>query len=110
MGLLFKPLVAAERQESSHAPAFGSSYASLCSTFLKYEVVHFLHNRAATKRCTDFSRSRLLKSVRAREWWVYAKPPFGGPAQVLSYLGRYTHPCGDFEPSAPVVEARQGYV
>jgi hypothetical protein len=34
---------------------------------------------------------RLLKSVRARDWWVYAKPPFGGPAQVLAYLGRYTH-------------------
>ena len=34
---------------------------------------------------------RLLKSARAREWWVYAKPPFGGPAQVLAYLGRYTH-------------------
>lgn len=35
--------------------------------------------------------NRLVKSVRAREWWVYAKPPFGGPAQVLAYLGRYTH-------------------
>lgn len=35
--------------------------------------------------------NRLLKSVHAREWWVYAKPPFGGPAQVLAYLGRYTH-------------------
>jgi len=35
--------------------------------------------------------NRLLKSVRAREWWVYAKPPFGGPSQVLAYLGRYTH-------------------
>jgi hypothetical protein len=34
---------------------------------------------------------RLFKSARAREWWVYAKPPFGGPEQVLSYLGRYTH-------------------
>ena len=22
---------------------------------------------------------------------VYAKPPFGGPEQVLNYLGRYTH-------------------
>lgn len=22
---------------------------------------------------------------------VYAKPPFGGPQQVLAYLGRYTH-------------------
>jgi len=26
-----------------------------------------------------------------REWVVYAKPPFGGPAQALRYLGRYTH-------------------
>jgi len=25
------------------------------------------------------------------EWVVYAKPPFGGAAQVLDYLGRYTH-------------------
>ncbi len=25
------------------------------------------------------------------EWVVNAKPPFGGPAQVLAYLGRYTH-------------------
>lgn len=34
---------------------------------------------------------RLLVSLRRREWWVYAKPPFGGPEQVLAYLGRYTH-------------------
>lgn len=32
-------------------------------------------------------RSRL----EATDWVVYAKPPFGGPEQVLSYLGRYTH-------------------
>lgn len=35
--------------------------------------------------------ARLLRNLRAREWCVYAKPPFGGPAQVLAYLGRYTH-------------------
>ncbi len=34
---------------------------------------------------------RLLASLRVREWHVYAKRPFGGPAQVLAYLGRYTH-------------------
>lgn len=27
----------------------------------------------------------------SKEWVVYAKPPFAGPKQVLSYLGRYTH-------------------
>jgi Putative transposase len=32
-----------------------------------------------------------LKQLRQLEWVVYAKPPFGGPHQVLAYLGRYTH-------------------
>jgi hypothetical protein len=26
-----------------------------------------------------------------KEWIVYAKRPFGGPKQVINYLGRYTH-------------------
>jgi hypothetical protein len=33
----------------------------------------------------------LLTRVRETDWVVYAKPPFGGPEQVLAYLGRYTH-------------------
>ena len=32
-----------------------------------------------------------LGQLRRIEWVVYAKPPFGGPEQVLAYLGRYTH-------------------
>jgi len=32
-----------------------------------------------------------LASTRKSEWVVYAKPPFAGPAQVLEYVGRYTH-------------------
>jgi hypothetical protein len=32
-----------------------------------------------------------LAPLRNSEWVVYAKPPFGGPAHVLEYLGRYTH-------------------
>jgi len=35
--------------------------------------------------------ARRLRDLRQVEWVVYAKPPFGGPAQVLAYLGRYTH-------------------
>ena len=35
--------------------------------------------------------TRRLRKMRRVEWVVYAKPPFGGPAQVLAYLGRYTH-------------------
>src|SRR6185503_2242726 len=26
-----------------------------------------------------------------KSWWVYSKPPLGGPEQVLKYLARYTH-------------------
>lgn len=33
----------------------------------------------------------LLRKLRQVEWVVYAKPPFGGPEQVLKYLARYTH-------------------
>ncbi len=32
-----------------------------------------------------------LAQLRRIDWVVYAKPPFGGPEQVLAYLGRYTH-------------------
>jgi hypothetical protein len=35
--------------------------------------------------------TRRLRELRRVEWVVYAKPPFGGPQQVLAYLGRYTH-------------------
>jgi hypothetical protein len=34
---------------------------------------------------------RYLAPLETAEWVVYAKPPFGGPRQVLDYLGRYTH-------------------
>jgi hypothetical protein len=33
----------------------------------------------------------LLAPLYETEWVVYAKPPFGGPRQVLDYLSRYTH-------------------
>ena len=32
-----------------------------------------------------------LAPLRKTDWVVYAKPPFGGPEAVLSYLSRYTH-------------------
>ena len=35
--------------------------------------------------------ARRLRELRRLDWVVYAKPPFGGPEQVLAYLGRYTH-------------------
>jgi hypothetical protein len=34
---------------------------------------------------------RFLRTLFRQDWVVYAKPAFGGPSQVLRYLGRYTH-------------------
>ena len=37
------------------------------------------------------ARQRFFCALREHQWVVYAKKPFGGPQQVLDYLGRYTH-------------------
>jgi hypothetical protein len=34
---------------------------------------------------------RYLAPLHAADWVVFAKRPFAGPAQVLEYVGRYTH-------------------
>ncbi len=34
---------------------------------------------------------RLLARASTKQWVVYAKAPFGGPAHVLAYLANYTH-------------------
>ena len=35
--------------------------------------------------------AKLLRRLHQQHWVVYAKPAFGGPSQVLRYLGRHTH-------------------
>jgi hypothetical protein len=35
--------------------------------------------------------SAFLRTLFRQNWVVYAKPAFGGPEQVIRYLGRYTH-------------------
>ena len=37
------------------------------------------------------SWKKFVHRLRQTEWVVYSKRPFGGPAQVLKYLARYTH-------------------
>ncbi len=37
------------------------------------------------------SFGQFLRTLYKQNWVVYAKPAFGGPTQVLRYLGRYTH-------------------
>jgi hypothetical protein len=47
---------------------------------LRYEVA----------RC-EVLWQKLIAALLRHDWVVYAKQPLGGPAQVLEYLGRYTH-------------------
>ncbi|HKF04521.1 MAG TPA: IS91 family transposase [Candidatus Sulfotelmatobacter sp.] len=35
--------------------------------------------------------AQLIRRLHRQDWVVYAKPAFGGPMQVLRYVGRYTH-------------------
>jgi len=35
--------------------------------------------------------AEFIRKLHRQEWVVYTKPSFGGPEQVLRYLGRYTH-------------------
>ena len=42
-------------------------------------------------RAAGIKDQPLFDALFARPWIVYAKRPFGGPRQVVEYLGRYTH-------------------
>ena len=45
----------------------------------------------ATEYAEPRKFSQLMRTVHRQLWVVYAKQAMGGPAQVLRYLGRYTH-------------------
>ena len=61
---------------------------ALQAAFTRGEL-HFAGALAALQDPQAFAQA--VAPLRQLEWVVYAKPPFGGPAQVLEYLGRYTH-------------------
>jgi hypothetical protein len=51
--------------------------------------LHFYKALAALEDPQAFAK--YLAPVANADWVVYAKKSFGGPEQVLEYLGRYTH-------------------
>ncbi len=51
-----------------------------------------LHCAGAAAALADAKQfAKLIRRLHYQDWRVYAKPAFGGPMQVLRYLGRYTH-------------------
>lgn len=53
-----------------------------------------LRRPAGSAARDDPTSSAALSRLYARDWVVYAKPPFGGAEAVFRYLGRYTHRIG----------------
>ncbi len=54
------------------------------SKVFRAKYVHYL-------RTNGIKDQSLFDSLYSQPWVVYAKRPFGGPNQVIEYLGRYTH-------------------
>ena len=67
----------------------------ILSRVFRGKFIELLKRARANGKLAGFdngaSFDRLLDASVRREWVVYAKPPFGGPDQVLKYLARYTH-------------------
>jgi len=71
------------------------------SQMFRGKLLHYLDKAFSAGDLNFFSAHRHLREpatfkrylapVWNTEWVVYAKRPFAGPAQVLDYVGRYTH-------------------
>jgi hypothetical protein len=68
---------------------FRGKFLSLLHTVFDRGRLAFHGKLSPLADAREFQR-RLTDSAQT-EWVVYAKPPFGGPQQVLKYLARYTH-------------------
>jgi hypothetical protein len=66
----------------------GKFMALLANAFAKGDL-HFDGQLESLR--DELAFAHLLKPLWKKKWVVYAKPPFGGPKQVLRYLARYTH-------------------
>ena len=74
-------------QSGPSVAGFGSSSFRACAIYIRM---------ASSGSMAPSNRSPILSpspcsSATDKGWVVYAKPPFGGPDQVLNYLARYTH-------------------
>ncbi len=104
--LLFHPHI--------HAIVTGGALSHDASTWISPACDNFLFPITAVSRvlrgkflagfidlCTagqidlsEHQARKLVREAKKHDWVVYAKKPFGGPQQIVSYLGRYTHRVG----------------
>lgn len=53
--------------------------------------IHSMLRKNELQVMDKYALENTLNDIAQKRWNVYAKKPFGGPLQVLQYLGRYTH-------------------
>jgi hypothetical protein len=68
---------------------FRGKFLALLSSAFDRGKLSF-HGKLSALADVGAFRHRLAVSAQT-DWVVYAKPPWGGPEQVLKYLARYTH-------------------
>ena len=71
------------------SPVFRGKFIALLKRAF-YDAQLEFHGKLAYLAQAAAFEHQLNVAVR-KKWVVYAKPPFGGPEQVLKYLARYTH-------------------
>jgi len=68
--------------------AMATVYKARFMALLKLSVNH---NIITLNQDQQDQWQHIQDKLYATKWIVFAKQPFGGPAQVVEYLGRYTH-------------------
>ena len=68
---------------------FRRLFLELLRAAFERKALKFFNAMASLQDAKAFEQ--FLAPAASAEWVVYAKAPFGGPEQVLEYLGRYTH-------------------
>ena len=76
-------------------------HVNVISDLFKKKFLYYLKNAYRNKELKFIGKieelgsqqafQKLLNELYEKKWITYCKRPFGGPKQVLEYLGRYTH-------------------
>lgn len=71
------------------SPIFRGVFLKLLRQAFEQGQLHFFGEAAIYQDLEKLKK--LFRKLQQKNWNVYAKQPFGGPAQILNYLSRYTH-------------------
>jgi len=70
------------------APIFRGVFLKHLRKAYESDALNFFGQATQYKPSKELSK--LFRTLHQKNWNVYAKKPFGGPAQIINYLSRYT--------------------